>query len=217
MIRCLVIAALLAGCQHRDTDVRASQPQPAAEAKTAAPAEPIESGSISGTVLETMDASTYTYAKLDRNGTQIWVAGPHTQLAVGTKLDKLEGQLMADFYSKTLDRTFPQIYFVTSLGGAPSADPHAGMPAAPKKAPSAPSLSGNAVSGTVLETMEAGGYTYAQIDQNGTKVWVAGPTTKLAVGTKLGPMTGSLMTDFHSNTLNRTFDQIYFVGSYSIQ
>lgn len=216
MNRLLLSVALLAGCQHRDTDVRASQPQPATEAKTAAPAEPIESGAISGTVLETMDASTYTYAKLDRNGTQIWVAGPRTQLAVGAKLEKLEGQLMADFYSKTLDRTFPQIYFVTSLGGAPSADPHAGMPAA--KAPATgPSLSGNAVSGTVLETMEAGGYTYAQIDQNGTKVWVAGPTTKLAVGTKLGPMTGSLMTAFHSNTLNRTFDQIYFVGSYSIQ
>jgi hypothetical protein len=210
MIRCLLIAALLAGCQHRDTDMRASAPQATAETKPAAAAEPVDPGAISGTVLETMDASTYTYVRLDRVGSEIWVAGPQAKVAVGTKLDKLQGQLMTDFYSKTLDRTFSQIYFISSFGaGAPAAEAHAAAPA--------PQAAGDAVSGTVVQTMEAGGYTYAELDQNGTKVWVAGPTTKLAIGTKLGKMSGSLMTAFHSNTLNRTFDQIYFVGSYAIQ
>lgn len=211
MTRCLLIVALLAGCQHRDNEVRATAPQPSVETKTAA--EPVDSGAISGTVLETMDASTYTYARLDRGGSEIWVAGPQAALPVGTKLDKLEGQLMTDFYSKTLDRTFAQIYFVTAFGAAPAANPHGAAPhaAAPVAEPA-----GEGVSGTVVQTMDAAGYTYAELDQNGTKVWVAGPTTKLAVGTKLGKMSGSLMTAFHSNTLGRTFDQIYFVGSYTV-
>ncbi len=205
MTRCLLIVALLAGCQHRDNEVRASAPQPSVETKPAA--EPVDPGAISGTVVETMDASTYTYARLDRGGSEIWVAGPQATLPVGTKLDKLEGQLMADFYSKTLDRTFAQIYFVTAFGAAPAANPHAAAPVAD---------AGEGVFGTVVQTMEAGGYTYAELDQNGSKVWVAGPTTKLAVGAKLGKMSGSLMTAFHSNTLGRTFDQIYFVGSYTL-
>lgn len=215
MTRCLLIVALLAGCQHRDADMRTSQAQPQPEpsvATKAAPSEPVASGSISGTVVETMNASTYTYARLDRGGAEIWVAGPQVPLAVGTKLDKLEGQLMTDFYSKTLDRTFAQIYFVTSLGAAPAASAHAAANAHPSAAADA----GEGVSGTVLQTMEAGGYTYAELDRDGKKVWVAGPTTKLAVGTRLGKMSGSLMTSFHSNTLNRTFDEIYFVGTYAI-
>ena len=42
---------------------------------------------------------------------------------------------------------------------------------------------------------------------------MAGPETPLAVGAVVAKTSGSLMTAFHSDTLNRTFDQIYFVGS----
>jgi hypothetical protein len=204
MNRFLLGVVLVAGCQYRDDVV---QPAPAVAQKPTSVEPAAADGEISGTVVETMNASSYTYARLDRGGTEIWVAGPQAALAVGTKLTKLEGQLMTDFHSSTLDRTFPRIYFVTSLG-APA--PAAGAAPAPAADP------GGAVSGTVVETMDAAGYTYALIDQGGTKTWVAGPTTKLAVGTKLAGMSGSLMTAFHSNTLNRTFDQIYFVGSYNL-
>ena len=72
------------------------------------------------------------------------------------------------------------------------------------------------ISGTVVETMDAGGYTYAKIDRGTTPVWVAGPTTKLAVGMVVGKMTGTLMAGFRSNTLNRTFDQIYFINEFPV-
>jgi len=199
MNRCLLTVALLAGCQHRDNEVR----EPPAVATQPA-AEPAADG-ISGRVVETMDASTYTYARLESQGGEIWVAGPKTQLAVGTRLTRLEGQLMTDFHSNTLDRTFGKIYFVTAFG--PRAATPAAAPAAPADAKS------EGITGTIVQTMDAGGYTYAELDQNGAKVWIAGPTTKVAVGTKLAKMTGTLMTDFHSSTLNRTFDRIYFVGS----
>jgi len=86
--------------------------------------------------------------------------------------------------------------------------PHAGVSA------SAPT--GDSVSGTVVETMDAGGYTYARLDNGTQQVWVAGPETKLAVGTKIGAVSGTLMPGFRSNSLNRTFDQIYFIGSYPV-
>ena len=71
----------------------------------------------------------------------------------------------------------------------------------------------NDVSGTVIETMSSGGYTYAKLERGGSQAWVAGPETPLAVGTKIGQTRGSLMTAFRSDTLKRTFDQIYFVAA----
>lgn len=62
--------------------------------------------------------------------------------------------------------------------------------------------------------MDSGGYTYAKIDRGGSAVWVAGPATKLAVGAKVGAMTGTLMSGFRSETLQRTFDQVWFVSSF---
>src|SRR5678815_2898285 len=70
------------------------------------------------------------------------------------------------------------------------------------------------VSGTVVETMNASEYTYALLERDGKKVWVAGPQTKLAVGQAVAPVKGSPMPGFHSETLNRTFDQIYFIPSF---
>jgi hypothetical protein len=77
----------------------------------------------------------------------------------------------------------------------------------------AAAFSGSDLSGTVVETMSSGGYTYAKLERGGAQVWVAGPETKLAVGAVVGTTSGSLMTAFKSDTLNRTFDEIYFVGS----
>ncbi len=64
--------------------------------------------------------------------------------------------------------------------------------------------------------MDSGGYTYAKLDRPGGAVWAAGPETKLAVGTAVAPVQGALMTAFHSDTLNRTFDQIYFIPSFPV-
>ncbi|MBK9032676.1 MAG: OB-fold nucleic acid binding domain-containing protein [Myxococcales bacterium] len=75
----------------------------------------------------------------------------------------------------------------------------------------APAAQAGAKVGAVLETMNSGGYTYAHIDLGGSQVWAAAPETTLAVGAKVQFLGGSLMTAFHSNTLDRTFDEIYFV------
>lgn len=81
-------------------------------------------------------------------------------------------------------------------------------------APSAPHTGAAAAQprvGAVVETMNAGGYTYVKLDLGGEQVWAAGPETKVAVGDRIQLVTGTTMMSFHSNTLDRTFDRIEFV------
>lgn len=72
---------------------------------------------------------------------------------------------------------------------------------------------GAAFSGTVKQTMNSGGYTYALIATSGGDVWVAGPETKVTKGQKISTGEGMLMSGFKAKSLNRTFEQIYFVNS----
>lgn len=80
--------------------------------------------------------------------------------------------------------------------------------AATEKQPPAPA----AVSGKVVETMSAGGYTYVQLEQvGGKKVWVAAPEMKgVQKGQVLLFRPGYAMPNFKSNTLKKTFDSIVF-------
>jgi len=68
------------------------------------------------------------------------------------------------------------------------------------------------VRGKVVETMNSGGYTYVQVDADGKKVWAAGPTTRVGVGETVSFERGMLMHDYHSKSLDKTFEEIYFVG-----
>ena len=210
MLRIFVIGAIaLAGCKQQPSKLETAG-SPTTTPNTA-PSHPVTEGEITGTVVETKNASEYTYARLDHDGTEVWIAGPQTALAVGTKIGPISGTAMPGFHSDTLNRTFDQIYFVASFGTAGTAGTAA--PSAPA-APAAPA--GGELSGVILETMNAGGYTYAHLDREGTKIWVAGPETKLEVGSKLGKMSGTLMENFHSDTLKRTFDQIYFINTFVV-
>lgn len=87
----------------------------------------------------------------------------------------------------------------------------------PVQAASQPAALGGGVSGKVVETMNSGGYTYVQVDAGAKgKVWAAGPNTPVKVGDTVGFAGGQLMQGFVSNTLNRTFDKIYFVGRFEV-
>lgn len=70
----------------------------------------------------------------------------------------------------------------------------------------------NNLSGKVVETLSSGGYTYVNIEKDGSKTWVAIPQTKISVGQEMSFKPGSVMTNFTSKSLNRTFDTIIFSG-----
>ena len=84
-------------------------------------------------------------------------------------------------------------------------DPHAGM-----KAQEIPAGVGKKA--TVTQTMNSGGYTYVEAaDEKGEKAWLALPEVKVVKGDKIEYPDTQPMSGFHSKTLNKTFDKIYFI------
>jgi hypothetical protein len=67
-------------------------------------------------------------------------------------------------------------------------------------------------SGTVVETMTTAGYTYVQVDTGGQKVWAATTHFDVNKGDSVTVIGGMPMAGFHSKSLNRDFDLIYFSG-----
>jgi hypothetical protein len=75
---------------------------------------------------------------------------------------------------------------------------------------SAETPKGPALSGTVLETMEGGGYTYMKLDQNGKMVWIAVRRAAVAAGDRVEYVEQMRMQNFTSKTLQKSFDEIVF-------
>ncbi|MEK6194151.1 MAG: DNA-binding protein [Deltaproteobacteria bacterium] len=70
----------------------------------------------SGKVVHKMDASRYTYIRLDDGaGNETWAAVPKTQLEIGEQIALKGGTVMRNFNSKALNRTFDSIIFATGV------------------------------------------------------------------------------------------------------
>ncbi len=67
--------------------------------------------------------------------------------------------------------------------------------------------------GTILEAMTSGGYTYAKITENDKNFWIAGPSASVKVGDVVSFSEQMNMPNFTSKSLNRTFKSLMFVGS----
>lgn len=66
-------------------------------------------------VLETMEGGGYSYAKVDEGGNIYWIAGPQSNISTGSTISFLEQMVMTDFTSKSLNRHFDQIVFVSAI------------------------------------------------------------------------------------------------------
>jgi hypothetical protein len=67
-------------------------------------------------------------------------------------------------------------------------------------------------SAKVLETLESGGYTYIKVLEGGESYWIAMTQRPLKAGETIRFAEQGWMQDFHSKTLNRTFDKILFAS-----
>jgi hypothetical protein len=94
-------------------------------------------------------------------------------------------------------------------GAAPGGNPHAGLKPQEVKP-------GAGHKGKVLETMDSGGYTYVQVDENGQKIWVAAMQTPVKVGDTVEFPDSPPMINFQSKTLKRTFDKIIFAPGLAV-
>jgi len=70
---------------------------------------------VSGKVVETMDAATYTYVKVDTGQDELWAASGRFEIEVGDTVTVSLETPMENFHSDTLDRTFPLIYFASRI------------------------------------------------------------------------------------------------------
>jgi len=125
-----IILGLIAcgnGTSETGPTAATARPQETPPPVTAAP--PLAAGS--GKVMEKMDASGYTYVRLDDgSGNEIWAAIPETQLEIGEPVTLAGGTVMRNFNSKTLNRTFDSIIFATGViraAGDKNAQPAATM------------------------------------------------------------------------------------------
>lgn len=65
-----------------------------------------------GKVVSTISASGYSYVEIASASGTAWIAGPAVQIKAGDTVRYSDGPVMANFTSKSLQRTFPTITFV---------------------------------------------------------------------------------------------------------
>lgn len=94
------------------------------------------------------------------------------------------------------------------------AAPISSVTAAPA-APAAPANAGT-LTGKVAETMNAATYTYVLVDTGAKKAWAAAPQFAVKVGDTVSIADAMPMTNYRSQTLNRTFDVVYFSGNVQV-
>lgn len=70
--------------------------------------------------------------------------------------------------------------------------------------------------GKVLTVIDAGQYTYIEVAQDKKKLWLAAPAIALKKDSTIRFEDGAEMTNFRSNTLNRTFPSIRFIGRVAV-
>lgn len=150
-----------------------------------------------GRVLAIHQAGGYSYVRVQQGGRNFWLAGPQMQAAVGETVQWGSAAVMRNFQSQALNRTFDEILFVSTL---------AKVSAVPVSA---------ANRGRVVSLIESGGYSYVELDTARGVSWMAAQVAPVQVGDEVSWVGGTVMRNFTSSSLGRTFDEIIFVGTVS--
>ncbi|MBE9552765.1 MAG: hypothetical protein IMF05_04790, partial [Proteobacteria bacterium] len=169
-------------------------------------------------VSEAIPAGTYTYLHVTKDGKETWLAIPKRDVPVGAEIRYAEGALMKDFHSSSLKRTFEEVLFLGSVeiagesvaAVAPGHPPVQTLPPGHSPVPAAPADLPNV--GEVSETIAAGKYTYLHVTDDGKGTWLAIPRQDIPVGARVRYAEGAVMKDFHSSSLDRTFEEVVFLG-----
>jgi hypothetical protein len=148
-----------------------------------------QAAGFTGKVIETTNASSYTYVQVDTGTNKLWAAANRFPVKVGDVVTVPDSEPMLNFHSPTLNRSFPMIYFAGSIqvAGAPSqtaslpaghppitagpANPAATQSAAQSKSPTADRIDFTGIKPA------AGGKTVEQIYADGAKL--AGQSVKV--------------------------------------
>ncbi len=117
----LLFPAVLVGCGPKTPKSEGASPSQTAAAPT--PGTP-----ITGSVAERLEAPPYLYLRLKTASGEVWAAVPAAQVENGATVTVYGAMPMGRFESKTLKRTFDQIYFGTLTASGGMASVHGGGP-----------------------------------------------------------------------------------------
>ena len=145
-----------------------------------------------GVVKEVKMGGGYTYARVNISGDDFWLATAMTSLKPGQKIAWKDYAMMSNFKSKVLNQQFDQILFIDRLIDSATMLRHRG---------------------TVAESINAAGYSFIRVDENGDGIWLAAPETSIEIGQSIQWQGGAQMRNFTSRSLNRVFDVIIFVDA----
>ncbi len=168
-----------------------------------APAGPL------ATVLETMESGGYTYARVETGGEEIWVAGPPSELEIGSEVTLSGAMGMENFTAASLGRTFDRILFVNGFGSSASGGAQA-RPLAPVQGAT------GAGSGVVREVSNAAGYSYLRVETDEGDMWLAGNQLEVSEGQAVSWQGGAMMQNFNSPSLGRVFEEILFADGLQV-
>ena len=105
----------LGGCSRKDKAETPTPQAPAPVNQAQAPAAQASLPFTMGTVVETMDASTYTYLRVKTSTGDIWAAANKCNVKVGDQVAVPTEAAMENFHSPSLNRTFPTLYMTSRV------------------------------------------------------------------------------------------------------
>ena len=166
-----------------------------------------------------MNSGGYTYVRLKSGADEVWIAGPEFDAKVGEQVSVALDMPMKDFQSKTLNRTFPILYFVSDVA-------RNGQPVGAQPRPAAPALMNSHNASAAAAPVEkmtppAGGFAIADVfarktSLSGKPVTVRGKVVKFNGGIMdrnwLHIQDGSGSADAHDDDLTITTDAAVKVG-----
>lgn len=191
----MFIIFLISGCSDKNEKQATEQTKEAVTQAQQQAAQPMPPNQ--GVVVSFTQTGTYTYVEVDNNGNRFWLAGNAVQIKIGDVIHWGKFSVMQNFHSKSLNKTFPQVLFVDAIN--PGAAP---PPTPPQKA-------------VVRSVIVVEGYNYLELEP-GNGIWLAAPISSVNKGDTITWGKGSVMRNFFSKSLNRTFEEITFVSAVTV-
>ena len=163
-----------------------------------------------GMALEVIQTEGYTYIHVEKKDTTEWIAVATLNAVKGDIIQYSAGSPMANFHSKSLNRTFPEILF------AGVADFVSGKHPSIAETASILNIADDKTElthqGKVVSTIPSSMYIYIEVSQDGMTRWLAAPLVELKTGDEIQYGDGAVMTEFYSKSLDREFAEIVFIS-----
>ncbi|NGZ07569.1 MAG: hypothetical protein G8237_14575 [Magnetococcales bacterium] len=203
----VVVCVWLAGCSKSEEKKAPAVEKSTLVTQSHAPATGAAPGAVvptpparlpqTGKILEGRQGGPYTFIQVEADGERYWLATNPFKPKPGEQVHWEQATVRQNYRSTALNHTFPMILFVDRIR---SGSPPVALP--PGK-------------GKAHVVLQSGGYTYIQVG-GPTGNWLAVPTSRVKEGDGVAWSQGTVMKNFTSKSLGRTFEEIRFLDKIKV-